>query len=90
MASDSKIEYVIGELVSEDGSRKYTPKLKLTVKERRVDEQSMPIARAVDKNELSPMSSRVIKDGTYKLRYVFDGQQQERRVRIQRGTMLAA
>jgi hypothetical protein len=90
MASDSKIEYVMGELVSEDGSRKYTPKLKLTVKERRVDEESMPVARAVAKNELSPLSGRVIEDGTYKLRYVFDGQQQERRVRVKSGTMLAA
>ncbi len=50
----------------------------------------MPVKRAVAENELTPTSGLVIGDGIYKLRYVFDGQQQEHRVRIQGGTMLAA
>ncbi len=55
-----------------------------------VDEKPMPVKRAVAENELTPTSGLVIGDGIYKLRYVFDGQQQEHRVRIQGGTMLAA
>lgn len=90
MASKTKVEYVMGELVSEDGSKKYTPKLKLTIKEMYVDQRPMPIARAVAENELTPMTGMVIEDGIYKLRYVLDGQQQEHRVRIESGTMLAA
>ena len=33
MASETKIEYVMAELVSDDGKKKYTPKLKLTIKQ---------------------------------------------------------
>ena len=89
MSSKTKIEYVMGELVTEDGKQKYTPKLKLTVKEMYADETPMPVARAVAQNELTPTSGLVIEDGTYKLRYAFDGQQQEHSVRIQGGHMLA-
>ena len=80
----------MGELVSEDGNQRYTPKLKLTIREMYANESPMPVARAVAENELSPMSGLVIEDGIYKLRYVFDGQQQSHRVRIQGGMMLAA
>ena len=89
MASETKIEYVMGELVRDDG-KTYHPKLKLTVKEMYVDEKAEPVARAVARNELTPMSGMVIEDGSYTLRYTFDGEQQEHAVRVESGTMLAA
>ena len=90
MASKIKIEYVMGELIGEDGQQKYTPKLKLTIKEMYADESPAPVARAVAESEITPMSGMVIEDGIYTLRYTFDGKQQEHRIRIQGGTMLAA
>jgi hypothetical protein len=90
MSSKTKIEYVMAELISEDGKRKYTPKLKLTVKLMYVNEKAEPVVRTVAEHKLTPMSGVVIEDGIYKLRYMFDGQQQESRVRIQSGRMLAA
>jgi hypothetical protein len=90
MSSKTKIEYVMAELVKEDGTKKYTPKLKLTVKETYADEKLEPVRRAVADNELTPMSGLVIEDGVYTVRYFFNGQQQEHKVRIQGGVMLAA
>jgi len=91
MANKTVIEHVMGELVSNDNpKKKYTPKLKLRITEMYVDEKTEPVARAVARNELTPMSGMVIEDGNYTLRYTFDGQQQEHAVRIESGTMLAA
>jgi hypothetical protein len=59
MSSKTKIEYVMAELISEDGQRKYTPKLKLTVELMYVNEKAEPVARAVAENELTPMSGMV-------------------------------
>jgi hypothetical protein len=85
------IEHVMGELVSKDNpNKRYTPKLKLTITEMYADEKAEPIARAIARNELAPMSGMVIEDGNYTLRYTFDGQQQEHDVRVESGTMLAA
>jgi hypothetical protein len=90
-ASQTKIEHVFGELVSKtDPQKKYTRKLKLTITEMYVDEEREPVARTVARNELTPMSGKVIDDGEYTLRYTFDGEQQERSVRVENGTMLAA
>lgn len=90
MANKTVIEYVMAELVSDDGKRTYTPKLKLQVTEMFVNEKTDPVKRAVARHELSSMSGMVIEDGIYKLRYMFDGQQQESRVKIQGGKMFAA
>ena len=91
MANKTVIEHVMGELVSKDNpNKKYAPKLKLTITEMYVDEKAAPIARAVARNELTPMSGMVIEDGSYTLRYAFDGEQQEHAVRVESGTMLAA
>jgi hypothetical protein len=91
MPNKTVIEHVIGELVSKDNpKKKYTPKLKLTIREIMVDEKTEPVRREVYQNELTPMSGMVIEDGEYTLRYMFDGQQQEHAVRVESGTMLAA
>ena len=65
------------------------PKLKLTIKEMCVDEKALPVARAVAECKLTPMSGMVVEDGDYILRYTFDGEQEEHRVRVENGILLA-
>jgi hypothetical protein len=89
MPSSTVFEYVMAELIRDDG-KTYHPKLKLMVREIFADGKTEPIAREIARNELTPMSNMVIEDGDYTLRFVFDGQQQGHRVRIDGGTMLAA
>ena len=59
------------------------------IKEMYVDEEVLPAARTVAECELTPMSGMVIEDGDYILRYTFDGQQEEHRVRVENGILLA-
>lgn len=91
MSTKTVTEYVMCELVNVDNPKKtYTPKLKLSVNEFTPDGELSPVKRWLIGHELTPMSSMVIEDGTYTLRYAFAGQQQEQTVKIQGGSMLAA
>lgn len=86
MRSETKIEYVMAELVREDGKRKYTFKLMLTIKE--TYEEASLVAREIER--YSVVDGMVVENGIYMLRYVFDGQQHEHRKDIQGGVMRAA
>jgi hypothetical protein len=55
----------------------------------RVDEVATPVARAIAEMALSPMSGVAVEDGSYKLRYTFDGKEHADSVRVQNGHLLA-
>ena len=85
--SKTVIERVSAELVGNGKTRTVT--LKLTVKELMTNESPTPVDRAIDSAELDPSSARAIEDGSYTLRYIFNGKPKEDRVRMQGGFMLA-
>ena len=60
--SKTVIEYVWGELLR-DGKTAYNVKLKLTVRETMVNESFAPVARAVARHDLMPMSGVDIEGG---------------------------
>lgn len=86
MSSKTKIEYVTAELISDDGKRKYEAKLELTIKE--VYEKASPVVREIEYYKV--VDGFVVEDGTYVLRYMFDGRQQEHRKHIHGSLMRAA
>ena len=86
MRSETKIEYVMAELVGENGKRKYETRLKLTIKE--MYEEASLVAREIER--YSVVDGMVVENGTYTLRYVFDGQQREHRKLIHGSVMRAA
>ena len=83
--SNTVIEIISGELLRDGKAR--SVKLKLTVNELMANESPAPVARAIARAELIPTSG--LEDGPYRLRYVFDGKQQEDSVRVQYGMLLA-
>ena len=85
MASKTTIENVSAELLK-DGKKVFDVKLRLTIKELMVDERSGAAARAIARSELM---TRGVADGRYTLRFLFDRKQEEHRVRIEGGMMLA-
>jgi hypothetical protein len=88
MSSKTVLEHAWSELTDASG-KIYNVKLDLTVKEMRVDERTMPVARAIAKAALSRMSAIAVPDGNYTLTYLFDGKPQKEKVRIVGGTLLA-
>lgn len=86
MRSETKIQYVMAELVSEDGKRKYETKLKLTIKE--MYEEASLVAREIERYNV--VNGMVVEDGIYMLRYMFDGEQREHRKLIYGFVMWAA
>jgi hypothetical protein len=87
--STTKYEQILGELLR-DGKVVYTAiRLDIKVTEMRVDEDTMPVARAIAEMALSPMSGLAVADGSYKLRYTFDGKQHKDSVRVQGGHLLS-
>lgn len=82
----SSMVIISGQLLR-DGKAIRDIKLKLTVKNHRVDESAAPVARTIEHYELMPTGG--LEDGPYKLRYVFDGKQKEDSVRVQGGKLLA-
>jgi hypothetical protein len=81
----TKLERIRAEL--SDGERNYAIHLDLTVKELFANESAEPVSRAIGRMSLSASSSPP--NGRYRLRYVFDGKQEEETVRIEHGTLLA-
>jgi hypothetical protein len=77
-------EQISGELLR-DGKVISRVKLNITVKKMYVNERTTPVARAISDMALS---SRDVEDGSYNLRYMFDGQQQEKPIRIENGFLL--
>ena len=75
---------VMGELVNVDDSEKaYTAELNLSINQYTPEEQSLPAKQWVIRHELAANSN-----GTYVLRYVFNGQQQQHRVRVRGNRLL--
>jgi hypothetical protein len=83
-----RVYQVIGELVGE--GRHYTPKLDLKVRELKAGVPAVVVNRAVVEVELTPMSTMVVEDGTYELKYEFDGRKYEQTLRITNGLFTAA
>jgi hypothetical protein len=90
MPTKQVTEYVMGELVRDGDGKTYHPKLKLTINEFTPDEELAPVKRSLVGHELTPMSGMVIEDGKYRLRYMFDGEQQQHSVHVRGGRLLAA
>jgi hypothetical protein len=82
----TRFEQIPGELEGE--GRRYTVKLDITVKELFSNESEQPVDRAIARMALSPRGERV-QDGSYTLRYVFNGKQAQDSVRTQHGMLLA-
>ena len=83
--ANAVIEHTTGELVGE--GHRHDVRLKLTVKELYSNESPRPVARAIERIELA---SKGVQDGSYTLRYAFDGKQEQTGVRVQHGMLLSA
>jgi len=60
----------------------------LTIKQVQPDESETPI-NIIQREALTSVFASVIEDGSYALRYIFDGKQEEHRARVQRGTLVS-
>lgn len=83
--TNTVIEYVPALLVQDGKPRDI--KLKLTVKELTTDERFAPVVRAIARAELA--SANGLEDGSYTLRYTFDGKQEVDFVRVKYGMLLS-
>ena len=83
--SNTVIEYIPAQLVQ--NGKSCNVKLKLSVTEHKVDESAVPVARTIERYELVPISG--LEDGSYTLRYLFNGKQKEDSVRVQGDRLLA-
>lgn len=72
----------------EGGGNKYDVELDLTVMEL-YGTGPMPDDRAIERYALAPSSQSVAPDGSYTLRYSFNGRKEEVPVRIQGGHLLS-
>jgi hypothetical protein len=77
---------VRGELIRE--GKTYTVMLDLTIKQVQPDESETPI-NIIQREALTSVFGPVIEDGSYTLRYIFDGKQEEHRARVQGGTLIS-
>ena len=82
----TEVVRVPGELVCEGKS--YRVQVKLTVKPLYVNESPEPVNRIIEKEELEPTPGLAIEDGKYTLLYSFNGKQETRSRRVERGTLL--
>jgi hypothetical protein len=82
----TEVVRVPGELVREGKS--YPVQVKLTVKPIYVDERPEPVNHIIEKEELEPTPGLVIEDGKYTLLYSFNGKQETRSRRVERGMLL--
>lgn len=82
----TRFEQITGELEGE--GRRYNVRLDITVKELFSNESAQPVNRAIARMALSPTGERV-QDGSYTLRYVFNGKQEQDSVRIHLGMLLS-
>lgn len=69
-----------------DGQNIYTIRLRLAVQELMVSESPYPVSRAITRVEATPGTS--VKNGKYTLQYVFDGRNEESKVRVDNGMLL--
>ena len=74
------VDQVLGQLAGE--GKTYNVKVDLTVKEIWVAENMTPADRVVTHATLSSTSNIVLEDGSYMLRYCFNGTLEERAVRV--------
>ena len=77
------VETIVGELV---GQKTFPIRLRVTVQEHWVNELDHPVKRTIDKWEAVSLSG--IEEGSYTLRFIFDGQQVEQPVRVSYGFLL--
>ena len=82
----TQLEQVWGTL--EGGGRTYNVQLNLTVKEL-WGQGKMPDDRTVSRIELSKMSGLAVEDGSYTLRFIFGGTQEQHSVRVEGGVLLS-
>lgn len=84
--SRTTLEYVWAELIDEN--RIHRVRLTLTVREITVDEGAEPVVRGVLRADSDAIDG--VKDGRYKIRYLFDGNEIEDSVRVDQGYIRAA
>lgn len=72
------------------GTKEYFVKVKLDVMEIWADQSTAPVDFVVEGEELSRMSGLAVDDGDYVLRYRFNNEDRQSKLRVSGGRFLAA